>query len=189
MTPPPPGSTLFPYTTLFRSRFSVNLYYDYENEKLQSRNLDASQIVPNTAIRDDGNRLAGYYNLNLAVGGPIVRDKAWFYGAYLNQQNKVAAPPAGSFLDGTTFRTKLFNYTGKGTYQLNQHNRFIGYLQHGTKQQPNRTDNSNRISSVVHITADSTVIQDSPSWVYKGEWNGTHGQNAFVEFRAGQFGY
>jgi hypothetical protein len=63
------------------NKFSVNLYYDYENEKLQSRNLDASQIVPNTAIREDGNRLAGYYNLNLAVGGPILRDKAWFYGA------------------------------------------------------------------------------------------------------------
>lgn len=171
------------------NNFSVNLYYDYENEKLQSKNLDASQVLPNTAIRPDGNRLSGYYNLNLMGGGPIVRDKAWFFVAYLNQQNKVAAPPAGSFLDGTTFRTKLFNYTGKGTYQLNQHNRFIGYIQHGTKQQPNRTDNSNRISSVVHVTADSTVEQNSPSWVYKGEWNGTIGQNAFVEVRAGQFGY
>ena len=172
------------------NNFSVNLYYDYENEKIQSRNLDPEQVIPNTAIRPDGNRLAGYYNLNLMGGGPIVRDKAWFFAAYLNQQNKVAAPPVGSFLDGTTFRTKLFNYTGKGTYQLNQHNRFIGYLQHGTKQQPNRTDNSNRLLvPVVHITADSSVLQDSPSWVYKGEWNGTLGQNAFVEVRAGQFGY
>jgi hypothetical protein len=171
------------------NNFSVNVYYDYENEKIQGRNLEADQIVPNTAIRDDGNRLAGYYNLNLGVGGPIVRDKVWFFGGYLNQQNKVAAPPSGSFLDGTTFRTKLFNYTGKATYQMNQNNKFIGYIQHGTKQQPNRTDNSNRISSVVHITADSTVLQDSPSWVYKGEWNGTIGQNAFAELRAGQFGY
>jgi hypothetical protein len=171
------------------NNLSLNLYYDYENERLQSRNLAPEQTVPNTAIRPDGNRLAGYYNLNLGVGGPIVRDKVWFFGAYLNQQNKVAAPPAGSLLDGTTFRTKLFNYTGKVTYQMNQNNKFIGYLQHGTKQQPNRTDNSNRVSSVVHITADSTVLQDSPSWVYKGEWNGTLGSNAFAEFRAGQFGY
>jgi hypothetical protein len=172
------------------NNFSVNVYYDYENEKIQSRNLAADQIQPNTAIRPDGNRLTGYYNLNLGVGGPIIRDKIWFFGAYLNQQNKVAAPPAGSFLDGTTFRTKLFNYTAKGTYQLSQNNKFIGYLQHGTKQQPNRTDNSNRLLvPVVHITADSSVLQDSPSWVYKGEWNGTFGQNAFVEVRAGQFGY
>jgi hypothetical protein len=171
------------------NNFSVNLYYDYENERFQSRNLEPEQTLPNTAIRPDGNRLAGYYNLNLGVGGPIVRDKVWFFGGYLNQQNKVAAPPSGSFLDGTIFRTKLFNYTGKGTYQVNQNNKFVGYIQHGTKQQPNRTDNSNRVSSVVHITADSSVLQDSPSWVYKGEWNGTLGQNAFAEFRAGQFGY
>ena len=73
-----------------------------------------------------------------------MRDRMWGHFAYLNQQNSVAAPPAGSFLDGTPFNTKLFNYTGKGTYQLNQTNKFIGYLQHGTKQQPNRTDINTR---------------------------------------------
>ena len=172
------------------NNFSVNVYYDYENEKIQGRNLDAEQVQPlNPGIRADGNRLAGYYNLNLGVGGPIVRDKVWFFGGYLNQQNKVANPPSGSILDGTTFRTKLFNYTGKGTYQMSQNNKVIGYIQHGTKQQPNRTDSSNRLGAPLHLTADSTVLQDSPSWVYKGEWNATFGQNAFAEFRAGQFGY
>ena len=72
---------------------------------------------------------------------------------------------------------------------MNQNNKFIGYMQHGTKQQPNRTDSSNRLGAPIHITADSTVLQDSPSWVYKGEWNGTIGQHMFAEFRAGQFGY
>jgi len=107
----------------------------------------------------------------------------------LNQENSVAAPPAGSFLDGTTFDTKLINYTGKATYQVNQSNKLIGYLQHGTKEQPTRTDSSNRLGAPVHITADSTVLQGSPSWVYKGEWNGTMGQNTFVEVRSGQLGY
>jgi Carboxypeptidase regulatory-like domain len=173
------------------NQLGVSVYYDYENEDIQSRNLDDDQVIPTpgATIREDGNRLASYKNFNLGVGGPIVRDKVWGHFAYLNQQNSVAAPPAGSFLDGTPFDTKLFNYTGKGTYQMNQNNRFIGYLQHGTKQQPNRTDSSNRLGAPVHITADSTVLQDSPSWVYKGEWNGTIGQNMFAEFRAGQFGY
>ncbi len=170
----------------------VSFYYDYENEDIQSRNLDDDQVLPSPGARilQDGNRLASYKNLNIGVGGPIVRDRVWGHFAYLNQQNSVAAPPAGSILDGTSFDTKLFNYTGKATYQMNQNHRFIGYLQHGTKQQPHRTDNSNRIpGSVIHLTADSTVLQDSPSWVYKGEWNGTLGQNIFAEFRAGQFGY
>ncbi len=173
------------------NQLGVSLYYDYENGDIQARNLDADQVIPTpgATIRPDGNRLASYKNFNLGVGGPIVRDKVWGHFAYLNQQNSVAAPPAGSILDGTPFNTKLFNYTGKGTYQLNQNHKFIGYLQHGTKQQPTRTDSSNRLGAPVHIAANSTVLQDSPSWVYKAEWNGTIGQNMFAEFRAGQFGY
>ncbi len=170
---------------------SVNVYYDYENEDIQSRNLDPEQTTPTSgaSIRPDGNRLASYKNFNLGLGGPLMRDRLWGFFAYLNQQNSVAAPAQGSFLDGTPFDTKLFNYTGKATYQLNQNNKFIGYLQHGTKQQPHRTDFSNRLSSPIHVTGDSTVLQDSPSWVYKGEWNGTIGQHMFAEFRSGQFGY
>ena len=40
------------------NRLSVNLYYDFETEDIQSRNLDAEQVIPNTAIREDGNRLS-----------------------------------------------------------------------------------------------------------------------------------
>jgi hypothetical protein len=171
---------------------SVGLYYDFETEDIQGKNLDDDQVrpAPGATINQDGNRLKSYKNLNLDVGGPILKDKVWGYFAYLNQRNSVNAPPAGVIQDGTPFATKLFNYTGKGTYQMNQNNKFIGYLQYGTKQQPNRTDNSNRLpGAVIHTTADSTVLQDSPSWVYKGEWNGTLTQNMFAEARAGQFGY
>ena len=174
---------------------SVNLYYDYENGDWQARNLEPSQfLVPGEpangrTIRPDGNRLAEYKNFNLGLGGPIIRDKLWGFFAYLNQSNSVANPPSGSILDGTPFDTKLFNYTGKATYQLNPNHKFVGYLQHGTKQQPHRTDSSNRIGAPIHLSGDSTNLQDSPSWVYKGEWNGTVGQNMFAEFRAGQFGY
>ncbi len=167
---------------------SINLYYDFETEDLQARNLTPEQTIPNTDIREDGNRLSSYRNLNIGVGGPIVRDKVWGFFAYVNQQNSLGAPPVGSLLDGTPSDTKLFNYTGKGTYQLNQHTKFIGYLQHATKQQPHRPDNTNT-SAPLHITADSTVRQDSPALAYKGEWNSTIGRAMFVEFRAGQFGY
>jgi hypothetical protein len=170
---------------------SVGVYFDYENDTFQSRNLAADQVIPATGatIRTDGNRLSNYKNFNLTGGGPGIKDKLWGFYAYLNQSNSVAAPAAGSIQDGTPFDTKLFNHTGKATYQFNQANKFVGYLQYGTKQQPHRTDSSNKLGAPVHISADSTVLQNSPSWVYKGEWNGTIGQNAFAEFRAGQFGY
>ena len=170
---------------------SLSLYYDMEDESLQSRNLAADQTTPTVGatIRPDGNRLASYKNTNVGVGFPVLKDRIWAFGAFLDQRNSVAAPPSGSFLDGTPFNTKLRNYTGKLTYQLNQNNKLVSYLQWGAKTQPNRTDSSNKLGAPVHITADSTTLQDSPSWVYKGEWNGTVNQNTFAEFRAGQFGY
>ena len=170
---------------------SLSLYYDMEDKGLQSRNLAADQTIPSVGavIRPDGNRLASYKNTNVNVGGPILKDRIWAFGAFLDQRNSVAAPPSGSFLDGTPFNTKLRNYTGKGTYQLNQNNKLVAYYQWGAKTQPNRTDSSNKLGAPIHITADSTTLQDSPSWVYKGEWNGTINQNTFAEFRAGQFGY
>ena len=40
-----------------------------------------------------------------------------------------------------------------------------------------------------HLTADSTLNQQSPSWVAKLEYNRTFGNRGFLEVRAGEFGY
>ena len=171
------------------NRVSVNSYFDYENESIQSRNLDPEQVRPFTSIPEDGNRLKQYQNFNLGVGGPVWRDRIWAFGAFSYQENQVAAPANGVIQDGTVFKTSLRNETGKVTWQLNQANKIIGYGQYGTKSQPNRVDATNRTANPIHITAASTLNQALPGWVFKGEWNSTVGQSGFLEVRAGQFGY
>ena len=76
---------------------AVSLYYDFEDDSIQSKNLDDDQVrpAPGASINPDGNRLASYKNLNVDVGGPLWKDKVWGYFAYLNQRNSVAAPPVG----------------------------------------------------------------------------------------------
>ncbi len=69
------------------------------------------------------------------AGGPIKKDKVWWFGTYRTQFNAVAQP---SFNFDKTFDTKLWNAVGKVTYQANQKNKFIGYYQWGQKTQPNR---------------------------------------------------
>ena len=174
------------------NRFTGSLYFDYENESWQGTNLTPEQVQPKPNVAaafrsDEANRLAGYKNLNLGTGGPAVKDKLWYYYAYLFQQNEVAQPPSGVIRDGTIFPTKLINHTGKVTYSLGTNNKFIAYLQHGTKKQPYRTDSV--VGNPVHITKDSTLNQSSPSWVFKGEYQRTFGGNGFLEVRGGQFGY
>src|SRR4030095_8526795 len=72
------------------NRLTTNLYYDYENEDIQSKNLDEDQVIPatGTTIRPDGNRLASYKNLNIGVGGPVIPDKLWGFYASLEPQKR-----------------------------------------------------------------------------------------------------
>ena len=60
------------------NRFTASVYYDYENENIQGKNLTPEQVQPsptqaNAFRNDEANRLSGYYNLNLGVGGPVAQ--------------------------------------------------------------------------------------------------------------------
>ena len=88
-----------------------------------------------SGIRLGSNEIDGYRDFNINVGGPIKKDKVWWYFSYRNQKNEVAQP---NFRFDKTFDTELWNASGKGTYQVNQNNKLIGYYQWGQKMQPNR---------------------------------------------------
>ena len=53
------------------------------------------------------------------------------------------------------------------------------------KEQPNRLP----LGGYTYTDPSQTVAQKSPSWVYKGEWNGTLSDRLYVEARWGDFGY
>src|SRR5262249_29212160 len=86
---------------------------------------------------------------------------------------------------GTLFDTKLWNPSGKGTYQMNQNNKLIGYYQWGQKEQPNRLPQN----ALNYTDLGGTLKQISGSWIYKGEWNGTLSNKLYAEARYGVFGY
>lgn len=182
------------------NRFSGEIYYEYEDgDILQSTNVTQDQLnrgyanIPRAVIqqlglnRGEANTLVSYKNLNASIGGPLMKDKLWFWGGILRQENVVFQPSSGAILDGTGFLTKLINYTGKVTYQMTSKDKLIGYLQYGIKKQPFRTDSV--VGGPQHLTSASTLNQDSPSWVGKLEYNRTLGDHGFLELRAGEFGY
>jgi hypothetical protein len=168
------------------NRFQGAIYQDYENNSLQGSNLPDSYTAPtafnNNPIRPGSNEIERYRDFNINVGGPIKKDKVWWYFSYRNQFNAVQQV---NFRFDKTFDTTLWNPSGKVTYQASQNNKFIGYYQWGQKVQPYRLWNG----SYVFNTPDDTQRQDSGSWVWKGEWNGTLSNKLYVEARYGDFGY
>ena len=126
-----------------------------------------------------------YRDSNINVGGPIKKDKVWWYFSYRNQKTSVGQPNFIGPIAGTSFDTMLWNPSGKVTYQINQNNKLIGYYQWGQKDQPNRLPQA----ALNYNSLDGTLKQISGSWIYKGEWNGTINKNMFAEARYGGFGY
>ncbi len=68
---------------------------------------------------------------------------------------------------------------------MNQKNKIIAYYQWGQKLQANRLPQG----TYTYTDPGQTFKQDSGSWVWKGEWNGTVSDKLYVEARYGDFGY
>ena len=166
--------------------FQGEYHLDWYNNSFQGSNLPDSYTVPtafnNSPIREHANEVDGYYDHDINAGGPIKKDKVWFFGTYRKQKNAVAQP---NFQFDKTFDTTLWNAVGKVSYQANQKNKFTGYYQWGQKVQPNRLP----FATYTYASPEQTWTQNSGSWVYKGEWNGTLSDKMYLEARYGDFGY
>jgi hypothetical protein len=115
-----------------------------ESPRFQSDNLDA-------ALRKQGlsatSPLKSFYDASADLGGRIVRDTLWFYGAYSRQSKNegllgfAAGPgPDGRYLTGdeplASFESFLSQYSAKLSYQMSRNNRLVYAWQRGTKAQP-----------------------------------------------------
>jgi outer membrane receptor protein involved in Fe transport len=112
------------------------------------------------------------------LGGPVMRDKLWFYGAY--NQFHIDKQVSGVSQSVATDLGKFNNYTAKGTAKISKNNTVIGYFQGGRKQKPFRN-----LSTLVPAT--SILAQDSWSKMYKGEWQSVMSDRAFLNVNVGRF--
>ena len=167
------------------------IYADYENQSVQSRNIDAAQIAlgikgAGGLAATDLNRLSKYYDLNGDAGGYLKPDKVWWYGSLRKQDAESLLPN----FPVKPFATLLKNVSGKVTYAVSTNNKLIGYGTWGQKAQPNRLDTFLvGATAAIHPSADSTWNQAYWAHTYKGEWDSVVNDRMFFEIRGGQFHY
>ncbi|HEV8347306.1 MAG TPA: TonB-dependent receptor [Vicinamibacterales bacterium] len=114
------------------------------------------------------------------LGGPIMRDKVWFYGA----ANRFVIDKIISGVNAAvaTDLGKFWNYTTKETFKASAKQTFSGYLQRGLKEKPKRG-----LSATV--SPESAQPQHSWSWIYQGEWQYVATNRLLLNVRGGLFGY
>jgi len=161
-----------------------------ESPKFQADNL-------NDALRAQGltatSPLKNFYDLSADLGGRIVRDKLWFYGAYGKQAKKegvlgfAAGPgPDGKYLTAddplANAETSLSQMSAKLSYQLTKNNRVVYAWQRGTKAQPQ--NNAGRFTPL-----ESTRDYTNPTAIQKIELQSMINPRVLVNAVGGYSGY
>lgn len=134
-----PGVTLSFVIKSGGNRFSGMYLGAWQDGAFQSNNVTQS-------LRDQGfdpgdNKFTRYNDVSLDLGGPIKRDRLWFYAAYGYNYSGLLIPGFVSEASGeqVEFFTRLDNPTLKLTWQASQNNKFEVVQQLNRKWQPYRT--------------------------------------------------
>ena len=171
-----PGATVNAVWKAGGNEFSGTEHYAYEppdwiadniSSDLQGRGGTSAPVVK-------------FFEYHLDLGGPIIRDKAWFYAAYnrfyidriISGQNPDVATDVGDF----------DMFTVKANWQITERDQFITFHHWSLKQKPFRG-----LSATV--PAESIRAQDSWSWLHKAEWQRVWSDRLYSNIQVNHFGF
>ena len=171
-----PGSLVMMTMKSGGNDFSGLFHGDYEHESFVGENGDADL----EARGYTGNPNLLFLETHADLGGPIVRDRAWFYAFY----NHFRIDKAVSGVDRSvaTDLGDFDNFGGKVTVRLTDRDRLIGYSQWGLKEKPKRGLSTD-------VGPDSVLAQASWSWAHKAEWQRVWNDRTFMTAALKHFGF
>ena len=167
-------------------KFTGNWYSDYFNEDMLSNNVPDYLKTANTPNGEglftrtpltQGNPTKKQFDVNFNVGGPLIKQKAWFFTSWrLNDKYSYILG-----LGDTLERSKLSNkYTFKGTFQIGRNNQIIAFLNKREKLQDKRG-----ISLTTPLSA--AQYQASRNYPWKVEATRVLGSRAFLDVLYGNW--
>jgi hypothetical protein len=170
-----PGSAIVSSIKSGGNQFKSLTNITYEGKSFVDNNIDEE-----TQARGfTGQPNLKFWELHTDLGGPVKRDRAWFYAAYNHFTiDKAISGVSRQFTDLAEFD----NYTVKGTYRASQKDTFVGYYQWGAKVKPRRG-----LSSTVG--PDSILAQDAPAKMYNVQHQRVWTNRLFTDAKWGWFGY
>ena len=158
------------------NEFSGLFQGDFESPDLASDNIDEE-------IRERGGtsaKIREFYEYHLDLGGPIVKDRAWFYVAH--SRFFLDRAVSGQDPSIATEIADVDTFTGKINVRLTDRDQLIGSGHWSFTQQPNR-------GLSLTVGPDSVLAQESTTKLGKLEWQRTWSERLFSTVMVGYFGY
>jgi hypothetical protein len=169
------------------NRFASDHNFYFMNDKLQGDNIDDDLrtrlgLGAGGQTGAAGNPIDISYDWSSTVGGPIKRDRVWFFGATrrwrLDQFQIGATNPDGSqAIDDN----RIENYMGKVTAQVAANTRASFMFNRNLKYRFHRRD-----SPYLFVEDRASVLQDQPAQNYVAQFNQVVGQRGVFDARFGR---
>jgi hypothetical protein len=163
----------------------------FMSDRFQATNIDKALQAQGL---QSGNALVFFQDLSGDLGGRIVPDKWWFYGAYRDQHNKrtltgfVAAPGPDQIYgtaDDVPGKPAIDNWsrTLKTSYQATTSHRFVGMYVRDRRNAESAQNTADRFTPL-----ESTIDFDYLNYQNKAEWQGTFTDHLFATVMYGTAG-
>lgn len=165
------------YAGLFEHRYSSK---SLRGDNVKDRNLNNTSIsLLNPALKVTGiDRLNDY---TVQMSGPIKENRAFFFGSV--QRYSIREDPDGP----RTIRSEISpRFNGKLTFQPSASDNLVFSFQYDNYNQHGRTG----MGGTAGTTDFNSIEQDSPEWVYNGQYRRVLGNSAVLEAKyTGYWGY
>jgi hypothetical protein len=142
----------------------------FENEDMQSNNLSKDLAATIGGTSGKGNRMHQYYDTGFELGGPIVKNRLWAWGAYGKTHVDLIT------LGGTHDRTELKDSSFKANGEI-----FKGFRANYTFFRGDKLKFGRGAGPTV--SDESSYNQSGPTTLQKGEGNFVIGNNLFLAAR------
>jgi outer membrane receptor protein involved in Fe transport len=158
------------------NQFTGLVHGDLMNDDLSNDNLDDELEARGGTTAE----VSEAYEYHVGLGGPIVKDRAWFYVAH--NHSYVDRPVSGRDASVATDIADVDVITGKVNARLTGRDQLVASGHWSFKQQPYR-------GLSLTVPLESTLAQESSSSSFKLEWQRSWSDRLSSNIVVGYFGY
>jgi hypothetical protein len=161
----------------------------FTHDDLQSSNLPAELVNDprleneDGSFRDKADHIRQIADYGGDLGGPLVKDKLWFYGSYGVQDIRLVR------LSGTPDKTLLRSYNAKLNWQPGPSDAVSLFWFRGHKIKEGRSVGTGLQEADSFLyNQDDARRENTPPGLYKLEWSHVFGPSLFLNAKAAYFG-